>query len=59
MIETIGYSDDGSVFIRLVMEINGQKMGGTLILKPDFARNVASSLVDAANLADEKVQVLQ
>lgn len=59
MIETIGYADDGSVFIRLAMEISGQPHKGTLIMKPEFAREVAKSLVDAADKADEKTRVLQ
>jgi hypothetical protein len=59
VIETIGYADDGSVFIRLAMEISGQPHKGTLMLKPEFAREVAKSLVEAADMANEKTRVLQ
>ena len=51
MIDGIGYTEDGQVWMRLVIEINGQRGNGTLILKPDFAREVAKSLITSADKA--------
>lgn len=53
MIESIGYTDDGQVWIRLMLEVNGQSMAGTLMLKPEFARQVATKLNEASDQVDK------
>lgn len=57
MIESIGYTDDGQVWVRLIMEINGERMGGTLMLKPAFARDVSRSLANASDQAEKAIGV--
>ena len=53
MIESIGYTENGEVWVRLVLEINGQKGHGTLILKPEFAKQVSENLLSAAQKAED------
>ena len=55
MIESIGYTDDGQVWVRLALELNGQRMGGTLMLKPEFAREVSAKLADACIQAEKMI----
>jgi hypothetical protein len=52
MIESIGYTGDGQVWLRMVLDINGQGMTGTLMLKSPFAREVAKKLIEAAEKAE-------
>jgi hypothetical protein len=52
MIESIGYTSDGQVWIRMVLDVNGEKMTGTLMMKAAFAREIAGKLVEAASKAE-------
>lgn len=51
MIDGIGYTKDGEVWIRLRLEINGEQGTCTLMLKTEFARKVAASLLTSADKA--------
>lgn len=51
MIDGIGYTEDGQVWMRLVMDIQGQPFHGMLMLNPVFAKEVAQSLVNASDKA--------
>ena len=53
MIEGIGYTTDGQVWIQLVIEVKGEKMSGTLMLQTGFAKVVSQNLLDAAMKAEE------
>jgi hypothetical protein len=55
MIESIGYTGDGQVWVRMVLEVNGQGMTGTLMLKPAFARDISQKLIEAAEKAETAV----
>lgn len=57
MIESIGYTDDGLVWVRLIMEVNKERQSGVLILTPEMARDVSGKLVQASNGAEEKIGV--
>lgn len=48
MIESVGYTQDGLVWIRILMDIRGEKMTGVLTLKPDVVGSLADSLKKAA-----------
>lgn len=52
MIETIGYTNDGQVWVRMILNVNGEPMTGTLMLKPEFARQVAGNLIESADKAE-------
>jgi len=53
VIQSVGFTTDGQVFINLVFEMppNGQKTGATLTMERDFARKVAADMVEAAEKA--------
>ena len=59
MIESIGYTEDGFVWINVVFEQNGQR--GTLVLTmpPDRVREVSKTLLTAADGAEKHIKVLQ
>lgn len=54
MIQSVGYTNDGQVFINLLFEMppNGEKTGATLTMERDFARKVAADMVEAAGKAE-------
>lgn len=52
MIESIGYTSDGQVWVRMILDVNGEKMTGTLMLKPSFAQEIAAKLTEAAGKAE-------
>lgn len=56
MIETVGYTNDGQVWVRMILNVNGEQMTGTLMLKPEFARQVAKHLVDSADKAEGSIE---
>ena len=56
MIQGVGYTQDGMVWINLLMEINGQKLTGTLTMEEGFSRQVAGDIVTAADKAREAVR---
>ena len=55
MIESIGYTQDGLVWVRLVMEVNKERQSGILTLDPVLARKVSTDLATAADKADLSV----
>ena len=55
MIESIGYTSDGQVWIRMVLNVNGEQMTGTLMLKPELARAISQNLSDAATGAEKGI----
>lgn len=55
MIESIGYTQDGLVWVRLVMEVNKERQSGILALDPVLARKVSNDLAAAADKADLSV----
>ncbi len=54
MIESVGYTEDGLVWMRFAMQINGEKSSGVLQMYPDEARNLSDSIVEAC---DEAIKV--
>ena len=52
MIESVGYTVDGVVWMKLIMDIDGKKSVGVLTMTPEFTRDVTTKLIDAANKAE-------
>lgn len=51
MIESVGYTEDGKVFVNMLMEVRGEKMQAVLMLEEAFAREMAKNLILAADKA--------
>lgn len=54
MIESVGYTDDGMVFVILGMSINGEKLTGNLMMTPEAAVSLSKDLVTAAEKVEKK-----
>ena len=52
MINAVGYTDDGEVWIQIVIAIDNQTMTGTLTMKPEQAKAIAADLNTACEKAD-------
>jgi len=59
MIESVGYTVDGVVWIKLVMEVEGQKSMGVLTMTPQMTREVTKTLLEAADKAETARGTLQ
>ena len=53
MIQSIGYTEDGIVWMQMGLEVNQETHTGTLMLTPEMARQVSIKLTDAADLAEK------
>lgn len=56
MIESMGYTKDGIVWLKFLMDINGTESSGILSITPDYARSLSKSLIEAADKADASVK---
>lgn len=57
MIDSVGYTDDGKVWLRILSTINNEPMAGVLTVTPDNARKIADSLMTAADTAGSLLNV--
>ena len=55
MIESIGYTDDGFVWMKILFEINGDKNCMIITVTQDKAREISDMLVLASDEAKRKV----
>ena len=51
MIQSVGYTDEGSVFTKMVLEINEQPTLVTMHMTQNNAKKFAGDLLDAADKA--------
>lgn len=49
MIQAVGYTDEGTVFAKMVLKVEDQPYNVTLHMKPDDARKFAGDLNSAAD----------
>ncbi len=56
MIDSMGYTADGTVWMKLLVDINGTQSVGIVQITPEYARNLSQSLVEAANGAEASVK---
>lgn len=54
MIESIGYTNDGMVWMNVVFEHQGQRGNLVVQMTQDRAREISGVLINAANAAEEK-----
>ena len=55
MIESIGYTDDGFVWMRILFDINGEQNCMIITVTQDKAREISDMLVLASDEAKRKV----
>ena len=55
MIESIGYTDDGFVWMRILFDINGDQNCMIITVTQDKAREISNMLVLASDEAKRKV----
>jgi hypothetical protein len=56
MIDSMGYTADGAVWMKLLMDINGTQSTGIMTITPEYARSLSRSLIEAADGAEASVK---
>ena len=51
MIETVGYTDDGDVWLTFRFMLEGREVKATMTLDPENAMHASTSLAEAAKMA--------
>jgi hypothetical protein len=59
VIESIGYTEDGFVWMNIVFEREGQKGTIVLTMPPNRVREISKTLITAADGAEKHIKVLQ
>lgn len=52
-IREIGYTEEGIVWARLIMEIEGSSYQGVLQMTPEIARQIADNIKTSADMAEK------
>lgn len=59
MIESIGYTNDGFVWMRIMFEINGDKNSMIVTMNQEKAREISQMLIVASDEAEYKHRMMQ
>ena len=52
MIESVGYTVDGVVWLKVTIQVEGQTSMGVLTMTPQMTREVTKTLLEAADKAE-------
>jgi len=59
VIESIGYTDDGFVWVRIMFEVHGEKNSMIITMSQDKAKEISEMFILAASEAEAKHRMMQ